>query len=93
MMGKEIDEENALIYDDDDEGFEESNILEEHTVAIMSFKIAAPSREWQQEKEVWIQPTPPPISLSASTFPVSWPPIFGEGQCLTPQHKDWLSPA
>lgn len=38
MSVKKIDEEEGLIYDDDGEGFDKSNVLEEHTASIKSDK-------------------------------------------------------
>lgn len=41
MSVKKIDEEEGLMYDDDGEGFDKSNVLEEHTAAIKSDKITS----------------------------------------------------
>lgn len=49
MKGKVIDEEKALIYDNDDKDYDENNALEENTDAILSNKIVVSARKWQQE--------------------------------------------
>lgn len=73
MKGKVIDEEKALIYDNDDKDYDENNALEENSDAILSNKIVVSARKWQQEQES------DPILL--------WPTIFEEGHRSGPQRS------
>lgn len=47
MKGEENDEEKASIYGNEGRGFDETNAVEEHTVAISASKTMASTRKWQ----------------------------------------------
>lgn len=86
MKGEEI-EEKVQIYDSDSEDYDESNILEENTAAIMTDKVVVLACKWQKEPESSsfsssssLSPLPPsplpwPLSLPAIS-PITWYPTF-----------------
>lgn len=48
MKGEENDEEKTSIYGNEGRGFDETNVVEEHTVAISASKSMASTCKWQQ---------------------------------------------
>lgn len=51
MNGKEIDDEKALIYDNNGEDYDENNVFEENTLAITLHNIITLVRNWQKEQK------------------------------------------
>lgn len=73
MKDKEIDEEKATIFNSDGEDYDESNFLEENTVAITLDKMEALARKWQQDQESdlhLVSANPNAQPLLVSTIPI-----------------------